>query len=75
MRILILLLIAFLPSILFTLFVIWALGTFGYAPLEPLAQSIGNIARPLKDTVLETIRNGLSHLPGGHGTNNAPSGF
>lgn len=67
LRILIFLLIALLPTIIFTCLVIWALGTFGYTPLQPLANAIGQAAEPVMGPLMDKIRGTISSLPGGPG--------
>ncbi len=64
LRLLIMLIIAFFPMLVFSAIVIWALGHFGYTPLAPLSNSISAIVQPYIQPILDMIKGLLSRLPG-----------
>lgn len=69
LRILIFLILALLPTIIFTSLIIWALGTFGYTPLQPLANAISHTAEPVVTPLMTKLRGLIGSLPGGPTSN------
>ena len=67
LRILMIIIIALLPTLFFVALIIWALGSFGYTPLAPLANSISHVAQPYVTPLLDKIRGLIGSLPGGPG--------
>ena len=64
-RLLVILLIALLPTIFFAGLIIWALGHFGYTPLAPLSNAISHMAEPYMGPLMDKIRGLIGSLPGG----------
>jgi hypothetical protein len=60
MRILFLLIMSIVPIIVFTGLLVWAIGTFAYAPLAPLSQKIGTVAAPYVQPILQWAKNLLN---------------